>query len=71
MQAGLFHARNLAKVLTEVRDAGGLEKLDLIAVTRGFLISEERTDDIRAGVTDVSRRRIEYWYPQSQTQSKS
>jgi N6-L-threonylcarbamoyladenine synthase len=35
MQAGLFHAKNLAKVLTEVRDAGGLEKLDLIAVTRG------------------------------------
>src|SRR5580700_7407075 len=29
MQAGLFHARNLAKVLTEVRDAGGLENLDL------------------------------------------
>ena len=32
---GLFHAKNLAKVLAEIRDGGGLENLDLIAVTRG------------------------------------
>lgn len=36
VQAGLFHAKNLGKVLSEVRDSGGLEKLDLIAVTRGI-----------------------------------
>ena len=32
---GLFHAKNLAKVLAEARDSGGLDNLDLIAVTRG------------------------------------
>ena len=34
---GQFHARNLGRVLSEVRDAGGFKGLDLIAVTRGIL----------------------------------
>jgi N6-L-threonylcarbamoyladenine synthase len=32
---GSFHARELGKVLSEVRDKGGFVDLDLIAVTRG------------------------------------
>src|SRR5579859_1206925 len=31
---GMFHACELGKVLSQVRDEGGLEGLDLIAVTR-------------------------------------
>lgn len=33
---GQFHAKNLGKVLAEIRDKGGLVNLDLIAVTRGI-----------------------------------
>lgn len=32
---GEFHAKNLGKILCEVRDLGGFAGLDLIAVTRG------------------------------------
>jgi len=32
---GQFHAKNLPRVLSEVRDQGGFKGLDLIAVTRG------------------------------------
>lgn len=35
---GQFHARNLGRVLSEVRDAGGFKRLDLIAVTRGICV---------------------------------
>ena len=33
---GEFHARELGKILSAVRDKGAFEKLDLIAVTRGI-----------------------------------
>ena len=33
-----FHASQLGKILCEVRDQGGFEGLDLIAVTRGTLL---------------------------------
>jgi tRNA A37 threonylcarbamoyltransferase TsaD len=32
---GQFHAKELGKVLCEIRDKGGFNGLDLIAVTRG------------------------------------
>jgi hypothetical protein len=32
----MFHAKELGKALTEVRDEGGFKGLDLIAVTRGI-----------------------------------
>jgi tRNA N6-adenosine threonylcarbamoyltransferase len=34
---GQFHAKNLARLLAEVSDQGAFKKLDLIAVTRGFI----------------------------------
>jgi len=40
---GNFHARQLGKILSEVRDQGGFEGLDLIAVTRGAFLSLRRT----------------------------
>lgn len=40
MLVGMFHAKELGKALTEVRDKGGFEGLDLIAVTRGISLSE-------------------------------
>jgi hypothetical protein len=58
---GMFHAKELGKALSEVRDEGGFKGLDLIAVTRGnnrgkcCLIG--RTRD-----TNVFGRRIEPWY---------
>ena len=36
---GQFHAKELGKVLSEVRDKGGFRGLDLIAVTRGRFIT--------------------------------
>jgi|SRR5579862_3237475 len=35
---GQFHAKNLAKVLCQVRDNSGFDGLDLIAVTRGMSV---------------------------------
>ena len=32
---GMFHAKELGKALSEIRDEGGFKGLDLIAVTRG------------------------------------
>jgi hypothetical protein len=59
---GLFHAKELGKALSEVRDGGGFEGLDLIAVTRGINQGKcclmTRTRD-----TNVFGRRIEPWYP--------
>ena len=37
----MFHVNALGNALSEVRDAGGLKNVDLIAVTRG--ICESRT----------------------------
>lgn len=34
---GMFHARELGKALSEIRDKGGFVGLDLIAVTRGII----------------------------------
>jgi hypothetical protein len=33
----MFHARELGKALSEIRDKGGFVGLDLIAVTRGMI----------------------------------
>jgi hypothetical protein len=33
---GEFHAKELGKALTEIRNKGGFDGLDLIAVTRGI-----------------------------------
>ena len=56
---GLFHAKNLAKVLAEARDSGGLDSLDLIAVTRGTYIAMQ--SDYRTGAADVSCCGTESW----------
>jgi hypothetical protein len=58
---GMFHAKELGKALSEVRDGGGFEELDLIAVTRGNNRGKcclmDRTRD-----SNVFGWRIEPWY---------
>lgn len=52
---GQFHAKNLARVLSEVRDAGGFDGLDLIAVTRGPGIPMCLAGGLNTGNTPVGQ----------------
>jgi hypothetical protein len=58
---GMFHAKELGKALSEVRDAGGFEGLDLIAVTRGKN-RRKRCLKFRARDSNVFGWRIKPWY---------
>jgi len=57
---GNFHARQLGKILSEVRDQGGFEGLDLIAVTRGTFCHRGELMS-RTGDVNVSCNWIESW----------
>jgi len=55
---GQFHAKNLPRVLSEVRDLGAFKGLDLIAVTRGPGIPMCLAGGLNTGTTtSISRLR--------------
>jgi hypothetical protein len=62
---GQFHAKELGNVLCEVRDRGGFEGLDLIAVTRGNTIFRKIVDE-RTWDSNVFGWWIESWYSHSE-----
>jgi hypothetical protein len=58
---GAFHAMNLGKILSQVREQGGLNGLDLIAVSTGVFVNYE-SDHLRTRFSEVSCSWFESWY---------